>query len=100
MLDAVNKAGNFVMIDCGDFIITLAHMQNGSVAVRVGDNVTLGALVGRIGNSGQTGEPHLHIHAQRGLGAENPFGGEPLPLLIDGRYLVRNDRFQRRAPTR
>lgn len=95
--DAVNKAGNFVMIDCGDFIVALAHLENGSVTVRLGDIVALGAPIGRMGNSGQSGEPHLHIHAQHGLGADNPLGGEPVPLMIDGRYLVRNDRLQIRA---
>ena len=92
--DTVNKGGNFVMIDCGDFIVALAHLKSGSVAVRVGDTLTLGTPTGLMGNSGQTGEPHLHIHAQRGLGTDNPFGGEPLPLTIDGQYLVRNDRFR------
>lgn len=92
--DPVNKAGNFVMIDCGDFIVALAHLQRGSVAAGVGDTVTVGEPIARMGNSGQTGEPHLHIHAQRGLGADNPFEGEPLPLMIDNRYLVRNDRIR------
>jgi hypothetical protein len=95
--DTVNKAGNFVMIDCGDFIVALAHLQRGSVAVSVGDTVTVGAPIARMGNSGQTGEPHLHIHAQRGFGADNPFEGEPLLLMIDGRYLVRNDRLRIRG---
>jgi hypothetical protein len=96
--DTVNKAGNFVMIDCGDFVVALAHLQSGSIALEVGDTIALGAPIGRMGNSGQSGEPHLHIHAQRGLGADNnPFGGEPLPLMIGGRYLVRNDRLHIRT---
>lgn len=95
--DAVNKGGNFVMIDCGDFVVALAHLQSGSVTVCAGDIVDRGAPIGRMGNSGQTGEPHLHIHAQRELGADNPFGGEPLPLIIGGRYLVRNDRLHIRS---
>jgi hypothetical protein len=90
--DAVNKAGNYVMIDCGDFLVALAHFRNGSVLVRTGDKVASGAPLGRMGNSGASSEPHLHIHAQRGFDPKAPFGGEPLPLLIDGRYLVRNDR--------
>jgi murein DD-endopeptidase MepM/ murein hydrolase activator NlpD len=74
-------------------------LQSGGVAVRAGDTVTLGAPIGHMGNSGQTGEPHLHIHAQRGLGADNPFEGEPLPLMIEGRYLVRNDRLHIESQT-
>lgn len=92
--DSVNKAGNFVMIDCGSFVVALAHFQSGSMQVRAGDTIALGAPLGRMGNSGQSSEPHLHIHAQRGFDPEAPFSGEPLPLAINGRYLVRNNRLQ------
>jgi hypothetical protein len=40
-------------------------------------------------------EPHLHI-AQRPGSDDAPFGGEHLPLTIEGRYLVRNDRIKGR----
>ena len=89
--DTVNKAGNLVMIDCGDFVVALAHLQRGSIGVRVGERIERGVVLGRMGNSGQSDEPHLHIHAQRGLGREHPFDAEPLPLRIDGRFPVRND---------
>ena len=89
--DTVNKAGNLVMIDCGDFVVALGHFQRGSIGVRVGERIERGAALGRMGNSGQSDEPHLHIHAQRELGRDHPFDAEPLPLRIDGRFPVRND---------
>ena len=84
-------AGNYVAINCGDFFVILAHLRQGSIAVATGDKVRTGAFLGQMGNSGNTSEPHLHLHAQRGLPAEAPLAGEPLWLTINNRFLVRND---------
>jgi hypothetical protein len=45
-------------------ISVLAHFQRGSVAVKAGDPVKRGQLLGRCGNSGNSSEPHLHYHLQ------------------------------------
>jgi murein DD-endopeptidase MepM/ murein hydrolase activator NlpD len=66
--------------------------------VRIGERLESGTPIGLIGNSGQSSEPHLHIHAQRSLGQGKAFASEPMPLVIDGRYLVRNDRFTKGTP--
>jgi hypothetical protein len=47
-----------------------------------------------VGNSGNTGEPHLHVHAQRPGSASAPLGGAPLQILFDGRFPVRGDRIE------
>jgi hypothetical protein len=94
-MDTDNKAGNFIAIDCGDAHVILGHLKQGSVAVSQGDTVASGDYLGRAGNSGNSSEPHLHIHAQRGLGeGEYPMAAEPLALTINGRFLVRNDRLR------
>lgn len=93
--DRMHAAGNFVMLECGDageFHVLLAHMGNGSVRVHPGDYVTLDTPLGAVGNSGNSGEPHLHVHAQRAGRVWDPFSGDPLPVRFDGRYLIRNDR--------
>lgn len=93
--DKVNRLGNYVILECGNAQIVLAHMRQGSVAVETGDTVALGERVGSVGNSGASTEPHLHIHAQRAPApGEPPISGDPLPLRIDGRYLVRGDRLR------
>lgn len=65
--DARNPAGNHVIIDHGNGEFSLlAHLRNGSVAVKTGDRVTAGQKVGECGNSGNTSEPHLHYQLQNG----------------------------------
>jgi len=55
-------AGNYVMIDHGTGEYTLyAHMQPGSVRVHPGDQVKAGDVIGRLGSSGNSTEPHLHF---------------------------------------
>ena len=64
-LDAT--AGNAVMIDHGNGEYSvIMHMQQGSVKVRVGDRVAHGVPIGRIGNSGNSEQPHLHFQLQTG----------------------------------
>lgn len=93
--DSVNLAGNFVAIACHGVTVLLAHLRAGSVEVKAGDEVRSGQALGQIGNSGNTSEPHLHIHAIRGESADLRAllsSGEGVPILFDGRYLRRGSR--------
>jgi murein DD-endopeptidase MepM/ murein hydrolase activator NlpD len=55
--------GNYVMIDHGKNEYSLyAHLQPGSVRVHVGDQVKVGDVIGKLGSSGNSTEPHLHFH--------------------------------------
>ncbi|HET6888703.1 MAG TPA: M23 family metallopeptidase, partial [Candidatus Udaeobacter sp.] len=55
--------GNYVMIDHGKNEYSLyAHLQPGSVGIRVGDHVKAGDVIGKLGSSGNSTEPHLHFH--------------------------------------
>jgi hypothetical protein len=83
--------GNHTILECGDVWVVLAHFQLGSVRVSPGDHVRTGDSLGRVGNSGQSDEPHLHIHAQTPGTQAAPLGGRPIPITFDGRYLVRNE---------
>jgi murein DD-endopeptidase MepM/ murein hydrolase activator NlpD len=38
------------------------HLQPGSVRVRRGDRVKAGDVIGKLGSSGNSSEPHLHFH--------------------------------------
>ncbi|MER6385232.1 M23 family metallopeptidase [Streptomyces sp. NPDC001127] len=51
-------------------------MRPGTVTVTTGDKVLPGDLLGEVGNSGNTTEPHLHLHAERGgIGLDLRFEG-------------------------
>lgn len=90
--DRSHMAGNHVLIDCRGPWVLLGHLQQGSVSVRVGQHLAVGDAIGRVGNSGNTGEPHLHMHAQRPGTDDVPLGGEPLAIRLGGRFLARNHR--------
>lgn len=81
--DKLHPAGNHVVLQTaeGEFVF-LAHMQKGSVRVAVGDTVRSGDVLGLVGDSGNTSEPHLHIHVQNSANfyAPNAVG---LPLAFD-----------------
>ena len=92
-MDHAHLAGNHVILRCAGVHILLGHFRRGSVLVRVGGMLSAGDAIAQVGNSGNTSEPHLHVHAQEPGTADAPFSGAPIPIRIDGRYLVRNDRF-------
>lgn len=79
-----NPEGNYVALICEQHEATvyIAHMQEGSVAVGEGNEVKTGQLIGKVGNSGNTTEPHLHIHAE--------LDGVGVPIVFDERFLTRN----------
>lgn len=80
--DENRKEGNHVVIRCGDADVLLAHLQKGSVTAKPNTPIKAGAPIGKVGNSGNTTEPHLHVHASR--------NGEGIPARFNGRWLVRN----------
>ncbi len=57
----------------------LAHLQQGSLQVRVGDHIRRGTLVGYVGNSGHSPGPHLHYHLMNG---PNLFLDQALPVRL------------------
>lgn len=54
--------GNFVKIAHDDGTVTLyAHLYENSITVRVGDTVTKGQVIGKMGSSGRSNGSHLHF---------------------------------------
>jgi hypothetical protein len=91
-MDREHMAGNHLVLECGAHWILLGHLRQGSVLRSAGDSVETGEPLGQVGNTGNTGEPHLHIHAQLPGSPDMPMGGDPVPITIGGRYLVRGAR--------
>jgi D-alanyl-D-alanine carboxypeptidase len=98
LMDVEVIEGNHVLLRCGDVDLLLAHLVPGSVRVEPGDTVSAGRLLARVGNSGNSSEPHLHVSAQRPGSATQPLSGEPVAILFDGRHPVRNMRIRVPAP--
>jgi hypothetical protein len=73
--------GNHVVLDLGGGRFAFyAHLQKGSVKVRPGDQVKKGAVLGKLGNTGNTSAPHLHFHI---MNRPSPLASDGLPYLID-----------------
>lgn len=100
-----HPAGNHVWIRRDSLYVLLAHLQGGSVRVTAGDRVRTGQPLAAVGNTGNTSEPHLHLHAvtvptQPSSVPDSLLGaGTPVPVQFDGRFLTRNDQVTRaRSP--
>lgn len=88
--DREHLAGNHVVIVCKGVQVLLAHLQSESVLVQAGDTVVTGQPLGQVGNSGNTTEPHLHIHAVKANNTEDILAGKGVPLLLEEKFAVRN----------
>ena len=95
-MNQTNPAGNFVAIkqEGTDNVIILAHLLDGSICVQEGDIICRGQLLGQVGSSGNSSEPHLHIHcASPNEAGDFLFQGEGIPLTFNNKFLIRNDSF-------
>ncbi|HEX3619653.1 MAG TPA: M23 family metallopeptidase [Candidatus Udaeobacter sp.] len=73
--------GNHVVLDIGGGRFAFyAHLQKNSVNVHAGDRVKKGAVLGMLGNSGNTSAPHLHFHI---VNSPSVLGSDGLPYVID-----------------
>jgi hypothetical protein len=77
-------AGNHVNLDLGGGVYAMyAHLQPGSIRVKVGDKVKTGQVLGLVGNTGNSSEPHLHFQL---MNANSPLGSEGLPYTLSYQY--------------
>ncbi len=78
--------GNHVIIDIGNGRYAFyAHLRPGSLRVKSGDRVRRGQMLGLVGNSGNSTEPHLHFHISDG---NSPLGSEGIPYAHDSFEVV------------
>ena len=78
--------GNHVIIDIGGGRYAFyAHLQPGSIRVKLGARVKRGQVLGLVGNSGNSTEPHLHFHVSD---ASSPLGSEGVPYIFESLQIV------------
>lgn len=59
--------GNYVVIrHRGEEYSCYAHLKQGTVVVKKGDRVKQGQVIGKVGHSGNSEEPHLHFQVNSG----------------------------------
>ena len=78
--------GNHVILDLGGgHYAFYAHLQPGKIRVKLGDHVKRGQVLGLVGNSGNSTEPHLHFHISD---ASSPLGSEGIPYELESLEIV------------
>ena len=78
--------GNHVILDIGGGRFAFyAHLRPGSLRVKLGDRVRRGQVLGLVGNSGNSTEPHLHFHISDG---NSPLGSEGVPYVHESFELI------------
>jgi murein DD-endopeptidase MepM/ murein hydrolase activator NlpD len=66
--------GNYVEILHGDYNVHYAHLMAGSLLVKKGEFVREGQPIAKVGSSGMSSNPHLHLEINDGYGFVDPFG--------------------------
>lgn len=75
-----NIAGNHVILQIAPHRYVLyAHLEHGSVRVRLHERVRRGQTIAKLGDSGQADAPHLHLHVVDGNSA---LGAEGVPWAL------------------
>ena len=78
--------GNQVMLEIAPSVFAAyGHLQPGSLRVKVGDTVKVGAPLAKLGNTGPSLGPHLHFSL---LNRPDLFTGRSLPFVIDSYMLA------------
>ena len=74
-----NGYGNYVILDHGSLRCLYGHLSE--IYTREGSEVPAGAVVGLVGSTGRSTNPHLHIQLQR-LSATNSWTSvDPMPFI-------------------
>jgi hypothetical protein len=73
--------GNVVVIDHGNNQFGYyAHLKPFSIVVKAGARVKAGDVLGEVGNSGDSPEPHLHFHV---MNNPDPAQGDGIPVVFE-----------------
>ena len=78
--------GNSVIVQIEPTVWAVyAHVLPGTVAVKPGEHVKKGQVIGKLGNSGNSGAPHLHFQLSDG---PVPFDSNSVPFALESYWLA------------
>lgn len=82
--------GNYVILDHGNEEFSyLVHFKHQSIVVKQGDKIKQGDLLGLVGNSGHSSEPHIHFHV---ADSPDPMNSKSIRINFSGkRNLIQGD---------
>jgi murein DD-endopeptidase MepM/ murein hydrolase activator NlpD len=79
--NVTTPGGNVVIIDHGNNQFGYyAHLKPFTVAVKQGARVKAGDVLGEVGNSGDSSEPHLHFHVMNNV---DPSSADGIPVVFE-----------------
>ena len=95
-IDIRPNAGNFVMLESEQgYIVFLAHLMRGSILVTEGRTVECGEVIARVGDSGNSTMPHLHVNVFDQM--DDPLAAQVLPCTFEAYRTLRADGVWREA---
>lgn len=81
--------GNYVVIrHKGEEYSCYAHLKQGTVVVKKGDRVKQGQVIGKVGHSGNSTEPHLHFQVNNG---PDPLYSRGVPVKFSNLRMFESD---------
>jgi hypothetical protein len=80
-ITVANVDGNHVILDLGKSLYAFyAHLKKASLRVKKGDRVKRGQELARLGNTGNTSAPHLHLHV---MTTPSALAGDGVPYMFE-----------------
>jgi urea transporter len=89
-VDTYHNWGNYVLLYVApEHYVLLAHLQQHSLQVAVGEWVSVGQKLAQCGNTGRSPQPHIHLHVQK-----TAFLGSPTVDFLLANFVVKNEQRQ------
>lgn len=88
LVDSMVLLGNSVIIqtDKSEYIV-LAHLQKNSIVVKPGQSVDVSSVIGKLGHSGNSTMPHLHLQTMDNLDFRKAKG---IPIIFSQYCVIEN----------
>jgi len=90
--DLPRVMGNHVIVRSGGVYAAFAHLAPGSVAVRAGQSIRRGEVIGRVGHTGNSTSPHLHFQL---MDAADPLRAHGVPCAFRQYEVWRGEGWER-----